>query len=91
MAKKTDSEIVLTTGKSEEVILEAFLSEAEEIAKLAKLRSVLALGSNTDIRSKAEGVLSREISKRVVSLSASVIEMFKAQNEASDDGKGKSK
>lgn len=81
MATKTEKSIVISDKTAEGELMDAFLADADEIGKLVKLRTILAFGSLTDVRVRAESELSREITKRVNTLSASLLEMLRGKNE----------
>lgn len=85
MRKKTNSPIVVASGEAEDEMVDAFLEEAEEIVKLSKLRDTLSLSTKTTLRNKAEAALTKAITERVNSLSASIVQHFNHQSGESDD------
>ena len=85
MKKKTDSTILLSSGESSVEIVDALIEEAEMILRLAKLRDTLSLGLKGPLRTKSEISLTEEITKRVDSLSANIIQRFKSQGHSEDN------
>lgn len=76
MENRTDLILIAVKNPHAEM-LDAFLYEVSVINDLVKIRSVLSYGGASEVKSKAEIILSREISLRVTALSASIIECFK--------------
>ena len=66
-----------TSVSVSEHVTQEMLSKVEQIHELVKVRSVLAYGTSTDIRTKAQGVMSRTISKEVDVLSKMIIQGIK--------------
>lgn len=63
-----------TTVSVGEHITEEMLSKVEQIHELVRVRSVLSYGTNTDIRTKAQSIMSRTISKEVDVLSKLILQ-----------------
>ena len=75
---KTDSDIVITSGKLNGELMEAFLSEVFDIKNLLEIRSVLLIANQGDVRvGEAVSLLTREIESRTNSLSANIIQFFR--------------
>ena len=71
MAKKQ------TTVAVSEHSTEEMLSNVEQIHELVRVRSVLSYGTSTDIRTRAQGIMSRTISKEVDVLSKMILQEIK--------------
>jgi hypothetical protein len=80
MSKKTESSILVTSGSTEKDLLDAFLEEADEILKLVKLRDTVSLGGKSTLSTKAQASLSKEITSRINTLSASIVQRFQSSS-----------
>ena len=74
MSKSTKKDTNVAVSKH---VTDDMLSKVEEIQELVKVRSALAYGTSTDIRTRAQGVMSRTISKEVDVLSQMILKEIK--------------